>query len=215
MRAGSLTLDRYRRRLPVVDVRLTSSPAARMIGEHLAIREEGRWRYRDAQASLRLPADFADYLRGRHRQAVRTNVGHARRAGLTVEASTIEDWRPGGDDSRLPHLTPGPVERRLVVDPDGLVVGDSILSVDDGVALLHGLVSRAPHARWLLHTAIVERLCGECDVLLVNCDDAYRLGPGIVYFQRLVGYEISRLRVSTPALPPPLPRQPLTVAAAR
>lgn len=210
MRAGSIAVARYRRRLPVVDIALTSSPAGRMIDEHFAIREEGRWRYRDAQALLPLPAEPAEYLRGRHRQAVRTNVGHARRAGLVVQETTLDDWRPGVGDGRVPFISPGPIERRLVVDPDGVVVGDSILSVDEDVALLHGLVSYAPNARWLLHTAIVERLCGYCSVLLVNCDDVYRLDPGTQYFQRLLGYEIARLKVTKL----PAPHATLTPAAA-
>jgi hypothetical protein len=36
LRAGSLTLARYDRSLPIVAVRLSASPAGQMIGEHLA-----------------------------------------------------------------------------------------------------------------------------------------------------------------------------------
>jgi hypothetical protein len=52
MRAGSLTLTRYRRSLPTVDVRLTASPAGQMIDQHFAIRSDGSLRYRDAQGVL-------------------------------------------------------------------------------------------------------------------------------------------------------------------
>jgi hypothetical protein len=196
MRAGSLALTLYRRRTPALTVRLTGSPAGQMIGEHFAIREQGRWRFRDAQGVLPLPAEYAQYLRGRRRQAVRTNVAHARRAGLTVLSCAIDNWAPGLDDSRLAYITPGPVERWMVLDAKGEIVADSILSVDGEVALLHGLVSfvSSTYARWLLHTAIVERLCGSCGVLLTNSDDAYKLGAGTQHFQRLLGYEITRLR---------------------
>ena|GEM_PF-6559931 len=175
---------------------LTASPAGQMIGEHLAIRDEGRrrYRYRCAQGVLPLPADFAQYLRGRHRQAVRTNVGHARRAGLTVTRTELDRWEPGLDDTRRGLLTPGPIEWWCVHGPDGEgPVAEAIVTVDDDVALLHGLGSSARYSRWLLHTAIVERLCGSCGVLLVN-NDAYLLGPGHQYFRRLLGYEIARLR---------------------
>lgn len=192
--AGSLSLTRYRRSLPEVTVRLTSSPTGRMIGEHFAIREEGRFRYRDAQGVLRLPVEFPDYLRGRHRQAVRTNITRALGAGLTVKSSSLDPWMPGPGDFRAAHITPGPVERWMVLDANGGAVADSILNVDDEVALLQGLTSTATYARWLLHTAIVERLCGSCDVLLINSDDAYRMTAGAQYFQRLLGYEIARLR---------------------
>ena len=204
LRVGSPLLTWYRLRLPSVRIRPTASPVGRMIGEHFAIREGGRRRFRRAQGVLPLPAEFSQYLRGRHRQAVRTNVAHARNAGLAVTSSTIEQWVPGRDDSRAGHLAPGPVERWMVLDPDGRVVADSILSVDEDVALLHGLVSSVTYARWLLHTAIVERLCGCCIVLLTNDDDAYLMGAGNQHFQRLLGYGIARLRL--PRSPAPSKR---------
>jgi hypothetical protein len=199
-RIGSGSLERawYRRRLPAVTVQLTDSPAGRMIGEHLAIREGRRWRHRDAQGVLSLPADFADYRRGRHRQAVRTNVNHARKAGLTVTSRTLDTWGPGPGDFRVEYITPGPIERWMAFDPDGRMVGDSILSVDAHVALLHGMVSTVSPARWLLHTVLVERLCGSCELLLVNSAAVYRESYGSHHLQRLLGYQIARLRVPEP-----------------
>ena len=148
-RAGSPALARYERRLPVVSVRLTEAPAGRMIAEHLAIQEDGRFRYRGTQGVLRLPADFGAYLRGRHRQAVRTNVGHARQAGLTATSTELEIWQPGPDDTRRPFITPGPIELWQVrgPDPDQPPAAEAILSVDEEVALLHGLGSRVGEAR--------------------------------------------------------------------
>jgi len=195
MRAGSLSLARYRRSLPTVDVPLTPSPIGQMIGQHFAIRSDDGLRYRDAQGVLPLPADFSEYMRGRHRQAVRTNVTHARRAGLRADVEFVPDWTPGTDDSRLAFITPGPVERWNLFTPEGAIAAQAILSVDEEVALLQGMMSLVPHGRWLLHTTMVERLCGSCEVLLINCDDAYLMPPGVQYFQRLLGYEIARLRV--------------------
>ena len=194
LRIGSLWIAWYRLRVPSIKVHLTDAPAGRMIAEHLSMREGRRRKYRGAQGFLTLPADPAEYLRGRHRQAVRTNVGHARRMGLRVVSSAVDDWAPGESDCRAPHMRAGPVERWMVLDADGGVVADAILSVDEQVALLHGLVSYRTNARWLLHTAIVERLCGCCDILLTNSDDAYQLTLGTIHFQRLLGYDIARLR---------------------
>jgi hypothetical protein len=209
LRAGSLSLERYRRQLPVERIRLTESPAGRMIDEHFAIRDRGDWRFRHAQGVLELPANFSDYMRGRSRQAVRTNVAHARRGGLTTMSCVIDNWAPGDDDTRAGQITPGPAERWMVLDADSTIVADSILSVDADVALLQGLVSFTTNARWLLHAAIVERLCGDCEVLLTNSDDAYLMGAGNQHFQRLLGYRISRLRVSRSGrtqIPSPLPQ---------
>ncbi len=195
-RRAAAGLARYQRRLPVTNLHLTASPTGRMIAEHFAIRDDDGYSYRHAQGVLDLPADFADYLRGRHRQAVRTNIGHARRAGLTLFATAIDGWAPGLGDSRRPAITPGPIERWLVLDTDGAPVAEAILSVDDEVALLHGSVAFTPNARWLIHTAFVERLCGSCSVLVTNGPPAYSLGTGHQYFQRLLGYRLARLRVT-------------------
>jgi hypothetical protein len=201
LRAGQAQLAWYRMQLPATEVRLTSAPGGRMIAEHFGIRHEGRWRYRGAQGVLQLPDDFGQYMRGRSRQAVRTNVGHARRAGLTPISMAIDGWAPGVGDERRPFIAPGPIERWTVVDGDGIIQADSILSVDAEVALLQGLVSFVEHARWLLHTAIVERLCGSCGLLLVNTENVYLMGSGQQYFQKLLGYKISRLRLRPSLLP--------------
>ncbi len=170
-----------------------------MIDEHFAIRDaDGGYRYRDAQGVLSLPSDFADYMRGRSRQAVRTNVGHAQKAGMTAISAAVDGWAPGKDDTRAAHITPGPIERWIALDRDGVPTADSILSVDEDVALLHGMVAFTPNARWFLHTAIVERLCGSCSILLTNSDDAYRLAAGTQHYQRLLGYQVMRLRVARP-----------------
>src|SRR5262249_12530620 len=149
--------------------------SGRMIAEHFAIQAGSRFRYRSAQGVLALPDDFADYMRGRSRQALRTNVGHARRAGFTVLSYAVDNWVPGIGDARREAIGPGPIERWIVTDADGGYIADSILSVDHEVALLHGLVAYAPNARWLLHAAIIERLCGDCRVLLTNTENVYLL----------------------------------------
>jgi hypothetical protein len=195
-------MNLYQRRLPPAELRLTDSRSGRLIAEHFAIRDGDRFRYRSAQGALSLPADFAVYTRGRHRQALRTNVGHARRAGITITSYALDDWEPGVGDARRGAISPGPVERWVAFNADGTYAADAILSVDHEVALLHGLVSFVPNARWLLHQAIVERLCGECGLLLTNSEPAYLLSAGNQHFQRLLGYRISRLHLTAVPAPP-------------
>jgi hypothetical protein len=194
LQAGLPLLVWYWLQLPVVKPRLSNAPAGRMIQEQLWLREAGRLRYRRAQGVLFLPATFSQYLRGRHRQAVRTNAARARDGGMTVKRAFYPIWSPGPDDCRAGHLTPGPVERWSVIDATGAMVADSVLTVDCETALLQGLVSTASYARWLLHTAIVERLCGECTLLLTNSDDVPLLSTGNQHFQRLLGYTIVRVQ---------------------
>ena len=218
MRAGSLELASYHRQLPSIEIPLTYSPAGRAIRQHLSIREHGRRRYGRAQGVLSLPEDPADYLRGRRRQAIRTNLGHAARAGLETYSCSIDNWAPGSDDIRSGHLTPAPAERWMVLDAEGAIVADSIVSIDAEVALLQGLVlvtaEAKNYSRWLLHTAIVERLCGECRILLTNSEDSYRLSAGAQHFQRLLGYEVMSLRLTRARGPSPLAARPDPAALA-
>ena len=207
--SGAVERAWYRRRLPAVSIRLTDSPAGRMISEHLSVREGRRFRFRDAQGVLSPPSSFDEYLRGRHRQALRTNVRRARASGLQVPEPSHETWRPPPGDIREAWIGPGPVERWQVLNADGEMVAYSLLSVDTYVALLHGLVSTVTDARWLLHTAIVERLCGHCERLITNSAAMYRESYGNHHFQRLLGYEIARLRPTGLIVGAPAPDQPL------
>lgn len=202
---GSAPLARYHRLLPIAELRLTDSPPGRMIAEHFAIRAGSHFRYRSAQGVLTLPDDFAAYMRGRHRQALRTNIGHAGREGFTVQSYAVDNWFPGVGDTRREVIAPGPIERWLVVAADGSPVADAILSVDREVALLHGLRSAVPNGRWLLHAAMVERLCGDCTLLVANSEPSYLISAGNQYFQRLLGFQISRIRVSRSPAPSPPP----------
>jgi hypothetical protein len=212
MRSGYVERAWYRRRLPSIPIEVTAEPAGVMIAQHLAIREGRRFRFREAQGVLPLPAAFAEYQRGRHRQAVRTNVRRARAAGLTVPPPTLETWEPPPGDIRAPWISPGPIERWMVLDAEGAMVGYSIVSVDEHVALLHGLVSTVSDARWLLHTAIVERLCGNCRLLITNSAAMYRESYGNHHFQQLLGYQIRRLQVlDAPARPTPAARPAVAV----
>jgi len=199
LRAGSLTLARYDRNLPALTVRLTGSPAGQMIGEHLSIRERGRFRYRSAQGVLPLATDSPGTRAGATGRPSAPTSGTPA-AGFTATHTELEGWEPGLDDTRRGLLTPGPIEWWQVRGPDPEVppIAEAIVTVDDDVALLHGLGSSAPYARWLVHTAVVEHLCGRCGVLLVNSDDAYLHGAGHQYFQRLLGYEIARLVLPRP-----------------
>ena len=118
---------------------------------------------------------------------------------MTPACELVDDWEPGVGDDRRSFISPGPVERWNVVDSEGGVHAQAILTVDEEVALLHGLVSFTPNSRWLLHTALVERLCGKCRLLVVNSEDVYLTTAGNRYFQRLLGYEVATLRMRTPA----------------
>src|ERR1700691_290963 len=64
--------------IPRTQVRLSGGPSGERIRAHLQLRRWGLPRFRLAQGVLHLPTDFATYMRGRRRQALRTNVSRAR-----------------------------------------------------------------------------------------------------------------------------------------
>jgi hypothetical protein len=185
-------LIRFLYALPLTKVGLSDGPAGLAIAEHLSLRRWGIPRFRLAQGVLYLPSDFATYLRGRRRQAVRTNVHRARDLGIDCHSRTLPAWtRPGEKLTRS-----APVEHWWAATRDGATVGEAWLTVDEECALLHSMTSSERYARWLLHTAIVERLCAaRCRLLLTNSFDLPLMSPGQQYFQRLLGYSIARVRL--------------------
>lgn len=185
-------LIRFLYALPLTKVGLTDRPAGLAIAEHLSLKRWGIPRFRLAQGVLHLPPDFASYLSGRRRQAVRTNVRRATDLGIDCHSRTLSAWtRPGEKLTRS-----APVEHWWAAGRDGTTVGEAWLTVDDECALLQSMSCSERYARWLLHTAIVERLCAaRCRILLTNSFDLPLMSPGQQYFQRLLGYSIARVRL--------------------
>jgi hypothetical protein len=189
---GLPALARFLRDLPPIYVPLSSERAGMLIAEHLSLRRWGIPRFRVAQGVLHLPDDFATYLRGRRRQAVRTNNRRARERGITCQHVRIASWRPFD----RPGSCSAEAERWLATDSQGDVVAQAWLVVDRDCALLYSLTSNTSYVRWLLHTAIVERLCDEgCPLLITNSYDVPLMPAGQQHFQHLLGYTVGRVRI--------------------
>ncbi len=194
---GLVWLLLYRLILPSVRIDLSTGPAGAVIRQQLTMRRNGRLTFRHAQGVLFLPERYRDYLRGRHRQAVRTNIRHARDRGYVIETGYHDEWTLDPLDPRSSHITAAaPLECFHVLDRDGTRVAEAFITVDDRTALLHMATGTASYARWLLHAAIVERLCGHCDLLLTNTADVPLMSRGAQHYQRLLGYSAVRLRLT-------------------
>jgi hypothetical protein len=204
--------------IPRLDVETSATESGRQVRIHLGQRSFGLPRFQLAQGVLGLPDSFALYMRGRHRQAVRTNVRRALEQGIVchhfaltstaaatlpaahvLTLSTYKDECPVADQwADAPAIdVPGvPGEFWWACDASGAVVARGWLTVDDGCAILHGLVTTGTGVRWLVHTAMVERLCAAgCRLLLTNSFDVPLMDPGLQYFQGLLGYSIARIRL--------------------
>jgi len=194
-------------RLPVTDLRVRQADADAWCWF-------GQWfgrRRRLAWAVLDLPAAEEHYLVGRHRQALRTNLRHARALGVTSSRVAYETWfeavssvMPARGDMPGPEQDrPGPgqqVAYYLARDGQGAALAFAEAALFGQFAVLYTLVSRpdrqpdASWARYQLHTFLVLDLgCSGVEHLLAG--PALRESAGNQYFQHLLGYRARGLRV--------------------
>jgi hypothetical protein len=193
-------------RLPVTDLRVRQADANAWWFRH--------WfgsRRRLAWAVLELPTAEDHYLVGRPRQALRTNLRHARTRGVTSARVDYETWfeavsavmrarddKPGPEQDR-----PGPgrqaayyVARAVHGEP----LAFAAAALFGQFAVLFALVSRPDRqpdsswARYQLHTFLALDLgCSGAKHLLAG--SALRETAGNQYFQHLLGYQARNLRI--------------------
>jgi hypothetical protein len=206
---------RLLRTLPVVEVRLTSQPAGEAIRARLCGRVLGLPTRRIARASLQLPPAPDDYLRGRSKQAMRTNLRHAEAAGITCErvvdhaaqgASLTDFASLGGWDLR--HLTdvlgvaPGREHLHVARDAEGRTIAAGTLDVDAHCAYLVFLQAvdgeLSGPARYALSVHVIRSLIRD-GVPMLLMGNAVRLHPGLQYFQQRLGFEICNVRIADAA----------------
>jgi hypothetical protein len=198
--------------LPVEEATFSSSPE----GDELR-----RWFRTDRSlpvdrapvAVLALPPTHRDYLQGRSRQALRTNLTRAAVAGLKATVadspgdvmaalSHIARQRATTAEDLAPRHTRGEVTLRCRVayDDQGAPIGISQTVQDGDWAGLAMLVTSPGHphaqtARYLLHSQVVEDLIDQEVSRLVVGGSILLATSGTRYFQRRNGYRPVRLRI--------------------
>ncbi len=197
-------------RLPVIDVRVRRADAdAWLDAVGLADRDK-RW----AQAVLDLPTVEEHYLAGRPKQALRTNLRHARDLGvISGRIPTYEAWfeaasvilhaRRCDPDVAREIGEPKPGQRLayyVARDADETPLAFAHVAVSGEFAVLMTMLShldRHPGASWAryqLHTFLALDLgCSGVRHLLVG--SALRTAAGNQYFQHLLGYRARNLHV--------------------
>jgi hypothetical protein len=205
---------RLLRRLPVETVALSALPVGKLLYDRWSRQS---WRKAASHACLPLPSDADSYLRGRHRQAVRTNLHRADKIRLTCRpiptewAVTREALRTGTFASLLGEIEQleqpdSAVKSWAVFDPGGQILGRAVALVDERTAvllLLHGPTDLdvAHQTRYLLHTAVVADLIRR-GVRNLIVESILGAPPGLKYFAARLGYRACRIRVvSTPGAP--------------
>lgn len=165
-------------------------------------------------ALLALPATYREYLQGRSRQAVRTNLTRAAGAGLKAvavdspgelaqAAEQIARQRGTNASALVPVHLCGDTRRQFHVayDDQGSPIGMSQTLLDGTWAGLASLVTSHGHphaqtARYLLHSQVVEGLIDREVSRLVVGGSILLATSGTRYFQRRTGYRPVRLQVS-------------------
>ncbi len=212
--AGLRDTTRYVRGLPVVTVALADCGPGAQIRAVLARRTLGIPTGRLAQAVLVLPDTVAGYLAGRHRQALRTNIHHVERLGITAsraldKASYLEAVervlaRRSMPDGAIATLT----ERHRVTDgwtylahsAAGVPLAFASWTVDARCALLRVQMSawagqESGFARYALHLALVRDLTA-AHVTCLLAGSALTLDAGHRYYQSLLGFQVANLRLT-------------------
>jgi hypothetical protein len=193
-------------RLPVTDIRVRQADADAWFFRH--------WfgpRRRLAWAVLDLPAAEEHYLAGRPKQALRTNLRHARALGVTSSRVTYEVWseaasavlRARGDKPGPELDRPGPGQQAayyVARDALGTPLACAGAALFGQFAALFHLVShrdRQPDASWAryqLHTSLVLDL-GHSGIDHLLTGSALREPVGTQHFQHLLGYRARNLRI--------------------
>jgi hypothetical protein len=165
---------------------------------------------RFCQGVLILPGAHSEYLRGRRRQAVRTNVRQAAAAGIQCELVTdqqraLDAAQAVLDARRIPiseadarwwrSRVSAPELTYLVArDSSGRPLAFAAAAIDRSACLIRFGVASDHHARWALHDYIVQVLIERgVRYLLVDYGGpfgALGLARGTQHFQHLLGYEL-------------------------
>jgi hypothetical protein len=201
------------RELPIVELRLSAVEHDRWLhtrwptgGESLF---DGHW----AQAVIQTQVKEHEYLAGRHRQAVRTNIRRARELGITAKrlggydefaaaSAPVYRSRSGGDAVLAATRKPPPSDEfawysaSTVTHEVPITVAAVALFGDFAVlAVMVGNqdYARIGYARYLLHTFVIGDLAAH-GIRHLIVGSVLRESNGNQYFQRLLGYRICNVQ---------------------
>jgi hypothetical protein len=202
-------------RTPVATVRLRADEAARlrdfvpMVGRSLFPSRRSQL----AQFMLEVPAIEAEYLAGKSRQALRTNLRHAAQAGIKCQRfSCYDDWRPlaeailheRGPSERvlLDRITPPEPRHRIALyaatSPYERPVAFAVTTKFGDLSYLLMLLRTPDHpgaspARWALNAFVALDQAND-GIRYLTVGSALRDDPGGQYLAHLLGYRVRNLR---------------------
>ena len=196
--------------IPAVEVAATAPGSDDPVQQAMTREIAGVRVMRPVLASLDLPPTMADYLRGRSRQALRTNLRKADALGLRavelLDPALAREVALEVTANRLGYSEDDPQEEWFLGNPgdrwfavksaDDRWVGFAAIAVSASAAYLRVLFSATAHpdagpARYRLHTQVVASLM-EDGIERLWADGPMTTSPGSRYFQGLLGYYCAR-----------------------
>lgn len=204
---GGWALARTVISLPRIEVTLTDEPSGRVLREYLCRRNHGLRSHLLAQGVLAIPADPRSYLAGRSRRALRTNAARSHALGVSCQKLVPADEAKTAIAQLIaigligPLGTAAPEQWLFAVDQSGAAVGGVLVIVDRHWAMLSMLVAASFPIRYALHAELV-RCLSDLGVgyLFPRSRSALALPPGLQYLQRVLGYTVVNLKVSSPGV---------------
>jgi len=201
-------------RLPVVDLQVRRADADAWFGASFGPAGRTIFHGRLAQAVLELPTAEEHYLTGRTKQALRTNLRHARDLGVTSNRiPTYEAWYEAAsvilyarsDGPAVAEKMDKPERRQQAAyyvarDADEMPLAFAGVALFGQFAVLFTMLShldRHPGASWAryqLNTFLALDL-GRSGVKYLLVGSALRETAGNQYFQHLLGYRARNLRI--------------------
>lgn len=177
----------------------------RRLDHHRGPFPTGRW----AVAVRMLPGDAAELVKGRSRQAWRTNLAHATRAGIScrhlddlcdqrpaiLELIRARGWPPSWEEflEREHGVREGFGDHFVATDAAGAVLAVAVVEVTGPVAFLVWQESihttASSWARYALQLEVMRWLVDRSVGQLVT-GSTLGLSPGLRYFQRRLGFEL-------------------------
>jgi hypothetical protein len=203
-----------------LDVFLSGSSAGKALRAYFDQRLLGVFpKHRLCQGVLVLPQHRSDYLRGRRRHALRTNLRRAETAGIRCEvmddgSRAVEAVEMVTQSRRKGPLAADDVSyfQSLLIKPgmtllvarDGQGRPCAVLAavIDETTCLWEWATSNSHEARWALHDHLVDVLIERGVKYLVSSGEgpfgALGFTTNVQHYQHLIGYELRHVCLARP-----------------
>lgn len=201
-------------RTPREYVELSESATGQAVDRYLNQRRLRVLKNRLFRGVLLLPADYADYLRGRRRHALRNNLRRAEAAGIRCEvlsdarrtADAVSrvvrhrwDYLPEAEldawtNRFLARVTQPEMTVMVAYDREGRASAVLAAAIDHSVCAIGFAVATCHEARWALHDHLVQTLIARRVRYLLAADEglfgALGYSTSVQHHQHLLGYEL-------------------------